>query len=169
MMSSLVRACVSHAIAAGVVVASTGILTLALFVVLFFVAIVTNAPLGGRLAVPFWTLTAMAASAAAVLLCFLPATVLAAALARAFRLPVLIEISLATLFLLLMTSAWGCLMGAGVGSVSAGLQQGALVGGVLLLPFGLYGWSVRSTSWLVSASQRFGLKTAVIARSLPKS
>ena len=143
----------AHGAAAAVVVGSAGAFAAASWLGLFVLAVLTGGPLGGPLALPAMVLFALAFAGVSVVSVLTPATIAARLTRRRLSWPMLAEIPVAAAF---------CVSGS---AVLAGLFAwtreldllravgvGLAVGAVLLVPLGLYWWSVQASLGLVRAA-----------------
>ena len=78
----MARRLTPHVVAAGTSMLTAGVLTVALYVILLLVAVVTDKGIGSPVALPFWFVALVALAAACSLLLFAPAITVGERLAR---------------------------------------------------------------------------------------
>jgi hypothetical protein len=150
------RFAVKHAVATAVVVGGIVAFTAASYFALLAWAVLVGDPLGGPLAFPFMVLFALFASVVSVGLILLPATALAEWVAVKKQLRMAFQIPIATalagvqlLFAALVISVLG-----GMPWSSAAAAAGVIFA-LLLVPLGVYWWSMQSADWLLRAATRW--------------
>ena len=150
------RLAVKHAVAATVVGASIIAVTAASYFALFAWAVMLGEPLGGPLAFPFMIVLAVAASTISIVAVLFPATVLTdwICAGRQIRLPWQIPIAAAVMgaWLLTLTMIAGAARGDMVGSTAVST---GIVFLLLLVPLGLYWWSMQTADWILGATMRW--------------
>ena len=150
-----IQMALGHAVATAVVVASCiGFAVVAYFGVLAW-AVLVGEPIVGVLALPFMMLAALVGSCIAVLTVLLPSTLLSYLICRAFKWPKLVEIPVATVVSVVISLALGAITGLFYSTVKQGVQQGLVLDLILLVPLGIYWWSLQGTSWLIQLSKCF--------------
>lgn len=148
---SATRFAVKHAVATAVVVGGVVLFAGASYFALLLWAVFVGEPLGGPLAFPFMVLAAFVGSALAVAF-ILPTTAMAEWIRRWWRLHLAAEIPLASALLLIAVLSTAMANGAiqATSMVSAG-RTAAVVWALLLIPLGVYWWSLQGTDWLLGA------------------
>lgn len=116
----------------------------ALYAVLFLIAVVTNQPLGGPLALPGMLLGAFAGTAAAAIVLFLPITLLAKRLCGQRR---LLQIPVATALFLAAAAV-------AMWRLELDVILIAVLAAILLLLLGVYWWALQSAAWLLRLAGR---------------
>lgn len=149
------RFAVKHAVATGVVVGGIVAFTAASYFALLAWAVLVGEPLGGPLAFPFMVLFALVASVVSVGLILLPATAVAERISVRRQLRVAFQIPIATalagVFLLFAALVISVLRGVSWGSAAA---AAGVMFALLLVPLGVYWWSMQSADWLLRAATR---------------
>lgn len=150
------RFAVKHAVASGVVVTAVVVFAAASYFALLAWAMLVGEPLGGPLAFPFLVLFAMVASVASVGAVLLPVTALTDWICFGRHVRLLWQIPRATalmgLWLLMVAVIAAVVRGAAVGSTAV---FAGIVFLVLLIPLGMYWWSVQSTDWILAIAMRW--------------
>ena len=150
------RFAVKHAVAAGVVVAGVVAFSAASYFALLAWAVLVGEPLGGPLAFPFMVLFAVVASVVSVGAALLPVAALTEwiCLRRQIRLPWQIPIVTAVMgtWLLMLALIAAAVRGAPVGSTAV---PTGIVFLVLLVPLGMYWWSMKSADWILGVTMRW--------------
>ena len=148
-----VRFAVKHALATGVVVGGVVAFTAASYFALLAWAVLAGQPLGGPLALPFMVLFALVASLGSVALILLPATAIAEWISVKKRLRVALQIPIATalaaVFVVLAALVIAVLREMSWGSAAA---AAGVIFALLLVPLGVYWWSMQSADWLLRAA-----------------
>ena len=150
------RAAISHAAAAFVVVGASLAFAVVGYIGLLAWAVVAGLPLGGPLALPFLLLLALLTSTVAVFFGLFPATLVGHFLCR--RLlgwSIAAEIPISTLLTLGITVGISTVVGSYGGvSASTSVAQGIVLGLFLLVPLGVYWWVLRVSDWGIQQGQR---------------
>lgn len=141
----------AHLLAGGLVIGASVVLTILTYLVLLILSLLARMPLGGPLALPFWTLAVLAASVLTVVTVLAPVTTMSALLcrgpslwARAAQIPVAAVLLFVEMLLL------GLLHARHTGqSPSQGLTHGLTAGALLLIPLGLYWWCLQVVDGLM--------------------
>ena len=160
------RFAVKHVIATAVVVGGVVAFIAASYFALLAWAVLAGDPLGGPVAFPFMVLLALIASVVSVGLILMPATALAEWVAvkhqlrRAFQIP--IATALAGGQLLFAALVISVLRGIPWSSAAA---AAGVIFALLLVPLGVYWWSIQSTDWLLRAATRWPGKASVAAQN----
>lgn len=150
------RFAVKHAVAAGVVVANIMTFSATSYFALLAWSVLVGAPLGGPLAFPFMVLLAVVASVASVGGALFPVTALTEWICLRHQIRVPWQIPIATTAM----GAW-LLMLAVIAAAVRGtpIESTAVPAGiaflVLLVPLGMYWWSMQSADWILSVSTRW--------------
>ena len=148
-----VRFAVKHAVATGVVVGGVVAFTAASYFALLAWAVLAGESLGGPLAFPFMVLFALIASLVSVGFILLPATAVAEWIAARKRLRVAsqipIAIALAVVFIVAAALVISVLREMSWGSAAA---AAGWMFALLLVPLGVYWWSMQSADWLLRAA-----------------
>jgi len=140
-----------HAIAAIVVICSMVVLTAISYLGLLAWAVLADAPIGGPLAFPFMLLLALVLSIAAVLAVLWPVTSLTEAMCRGlgYR-QTLLQIPIAALLLFVEVASITLLIALVRHQPADRSVVSALTAGVVLLvPLGIYWWSLQAANWLI--------------------
>ncbi|MEX1025025.1 MAG: hypothetical protein WD226_08100 [Planctomycetota bacterium] len=139
-----IQSALRHAIAAGVVVFGTvGLTVLGYFGMLVW-AVLTDTAIGGVLALPFLLLLALVGASVGVAVVLLPATLGAHLVRQRFRLPLIAEIPLSTALAFLIVMTIGYVAGRLWATPVEGFRLGFLASLGLLVPLGLYWWSLQA-------------------------
>jgi hypothetical protein len=150
------RFAVKHAIAAGVVITAMIALATASYVALLVWAVLVGEPLGGPLAFPFMILIAVVASVISVGAVLLPVTALTEwiCVRRQIRLQWQIPIDTAVMgmWLLMLAAIGAAVRGAPIGSTAVPTGTVFLL---LLVPLGMYWWSMQSADWILRVATRW--------------
>ena len=141
-----------HAVAAAVVIGGLTAFAAVLYFILLLVAIVTNQPLGGPLALPFLVLLGLLAGTVGVLFVLFPVAVLSDICARALQWPRLAQIPLSVLLLLVYAmTATGMTVALAESPVWVAARAAFIGAVVLLIPLGTYWWAMQSVDWIWSS------------------
>ena len=148
------RFAVKHAVAAGIVLMGSIAVSAASYFALLTWAVLADQPLGGPLAFPFLLLLAAGASLAAIVVALFPVTALTEWKCRGRNLRIVWQIPIA----IAVMGTWALLLAA-IASVSrASLASTATVAGVvfllLLVPLGIYWWSLQCADWILGVANR---------------
>jgi len=154
MWPGAMRYAVKHAVAATVVVCSIVAFTVISYFGLLAWAVVAGAPIGGPLALPFMLILAVALSIIAALAVLWPVTTLSEVVCRRFgHWQTLIQIPMATFLLFVEVIAIEVLIALLRQQPGArGLVPGAIAGVILLVPLGIYWWSLQATNKILEMS-----------------
>ena len=150
-----VQFAVKHAVAAAVVISGIIAFTsLSYFALLVWAAIVGGG-LGGPLAFPFMVLFALIGSVASVLFVLLPATALTEWICVKRRAHLLVQIPIATVLMAVCVLSAALVAATALeSSVHRAASVAAAVFGALLVPLGVYWWSLQSAEWLIHSATR---------------
>ena len=153
------RFAVKHAVAAGIVIAGIAGFTAASYFALLAWAVLMGEPLGGPLAFPFAVLFAVVASVVAIGAVLLPVTAFAEWICQRRGVRVWWQIPVATavmgIWLLTMAVMTAALRAASVGSTAV---PAGIVFLILLVPLGIYWWSMQSADWILRVVSAWRLK-----------
>ena len=150
------RFALKHAIAGAAVTAAIAAFSAASYFALLAWAVLAGEPLGGPLAFPFMVLASLIASVVSVCVVLLPVTAVTDWMCRKRRIRLPWQIPIATV---LMGSWLVALLVATTVTRGTPIVASATFGGlaflVLLLPLGLYWWTMQSADWIVGATVRW--------------
>jgi hypothetical protein len=144
-----------HAVATAVVVCCIVALTVLSYLGLLAWAVIAGAPVGGPLALPFMLAAAVVLSAIAAVAVLWPVTAVSeVACRRAHCSLTVLQIPVATLLLFFEVASAGLLVALLKGQpATSGITTGAIVGLILLLPLGIYWWSLQISDWLLGRGE----------------
>jgi hypothetical protein len=151
MWISVLKYAVKHALAAFTMICFTVALTVITYFVLLIWAMLVNAPLGSPVALPFWSLIALVLStAAAVVVCWPVASICELVCRRLRNRHPLLQIFLATVFLFVEVVSLGAIYAViWKQPIARSLVDSAMIGLILLIPLGVYWWSLQATDWIL--------------------
>ncbi len=138
-----------HALAAATVVGTTIVLTMLAYFGMLAWAVLMGEPIGGALALPFMLLLALVGSAASVILVLFPSTLLTHGARQRLNWPLITEIPIAVVMSFAVSVLVGVVAGALLGTVEDGVRLALAATALLLVPLGLYWWSLQGTTWLL--------------------
>jgi hypothetical protein len=151
-----IRFAAKHAVASAVVTAGIVTLTAVSYIALLAWAALTGGGLGGPLALPFLVLFAFVAAIAAAALILFPATALAEWICARREMGVGWQIPVSVACMAACVVAAAGVMSALRGTSLHGTASAAgILFVVLLVPLGVYWWSMQSTDWLLRHGERW--------------
>ena len=150
------RYVLNHAIAAGVVTIAIAAFAAAVYFALLGLAMLFGEDLGGPLALPFMVLTAVIGIAASVWLVILPVTALTERICVKRGIRWLWQVPITTAAM----GSWLLVLALAIAAIrDTPMDKAATVAGIvflaLLLPLGLYWWTMQSVDWIVGATARW--------------
>jgi len=141
-----------HTLAASVVIVGAFAISIISYLGLLLWAIVTDAPLGGPLALPFMILLALLGSLLSIGFVLFPITLFSHWLcASILEKPTFVQIPVATglLIIELLVIALVCAL-TGDHEISTSLLLGFCAALILLVPLGAYWWTLQITDWIIA-------------------
>ncbi len=145
---------IGHAVAAAIVLSSTLVFTLLGYFGLLAWAVLAGEPIGGALALPFLLLFSLVGGCVSILVVLFPATLLSHFICRSLRWAFVVEIPIATVISIAICVAVGGMVGALAGTVEQGIRIALVWELVLLVPLGLYWWSLQGTTSLLGFARK---------------
>jgi hypothetical protein len=158
-LKAAVRFAVKHAVAAAIVITGIAGFTAALYFALFAAAVIFDQPIGSPVAGPLMVVFVVIASLISVVAILLPVTAFTEWISQRRGLRVWWQIPIATIvmwmWVLVLALATAALRGAPIGSTAVAAGIAFLV---LLIPLGIYWWSMRSADWILGMMTSWRLK-----------
>jgi hypothetical protein len=147
------RLAMKHGVAAAMAVSGSTALAIAAYAGLFAYAAVAGEDLGGPLTLPFLIVATIIGCTGAAALVFFPATTLAewadvkAAWPRLAQIPMVTLLAAAAVTIEVMAIAW--LQDA---SLARGARASLVIFAILLIPLGIYWWSLQAADAVINAA-----------------